>query len=46
MGNHLLAGTLYDGVVIQPKMVDSGFIKQTADVGSKAGGAAAGSQQR
>ena len=46
MGNHLLAGTLYDGVVIQPKMVDSGFIKDTASVASKGGSAVAGAQQR
>ena len=46
MGNHLLAGTLYDGVVIQPKMVDSGFVRESAGAGSKAGGAVAGSQQR
>jgi photosystem II stability/assembly factor-like uncharacterized protein len=25
MGDHLLGATLYDGMVIQPKMVDSGF---------------------
>ena len=46
MGNHLLAGTLYDGVVIQPKMVDSGFIKDAARVGTTAGNAVAGGQQR
>ncbi len=28
MGTHLLAATLYDGVVIQPKMVDSDFGKE------------------
>jgi photosystem II stability/assembly factor-like uncharacterized protein len=46
MGSHLLAGTLYDGVVIQPKMVDSGFIKDTASAATKAGSAVAGAQQR
>jgi hypothetical protein len=25
VGDHLIGATLYDGVVIQPKMVDSGF---------------------
>jgi ligand-binding sensor domain-containing protein len=46
MGNHLLAGTLYDGVVIQPKMVDSDFGKELPAAGSKAAGKAGGSQQR
>jgi photosystem II stability/assembly factor-like uncharacterized protein len=46
MGDHLLAGTLYDGVVIQPKMVDSSFTKDDGSAGSKAAGKAATSQQR
>ena len=25
VGDHLLGVTLYDGIVVQPKMVDSGF---------------------
>jgi ligand-binding sensor domain-containing protein len=44
MGTHLLAATLYDGVVIQPKMVDSEFGKQFSGTTTKASGAAAGSQ--
>jgi hypothetical protein len=44
MGTHLLAATLYDGVVIQPKMVDSEFGKQFSGTAPKAGGAGAGSQ--
>jgi photosystem II stability/assembly factor-like uncharacterized protein len=46
MGDHLLAGTLYDGVVIQPKMVDSSFGNEHVSAGSKTAGAAAGAQQR
>lgn len=46
MGDHLLAGTLYDGVVIQPKMVDSSFNKEDAGTGSKPAVAATGKQQR
>jgi photosystem II stability/assembly factor-like uncharacterized protein len=46
MGDHLLAGTLYDGVVIQPKMVDSGFMGESEGAGSKAGGGALGPQRR
>jgi hypothetical protein len=46
MGDHLLAGTLYDGVVIQPKMVDSSFGNEHVSAGSKTTGAAAGAQQR
>ena len=46
MGDHLLAGTLYDGVVIQPKMVDSSFGKESVSTGSKPAGAAVGTQQR
>jgi hypothetical protein len=46
MGDHLLAGTLYDGVVIQPKMVDSSFGKEYVSNGSKAAGAAVDTQQR
>jgi hypothetical protein len=41
MGTHLLAATLYDGVVIQPRMVDSEFGKDssgTAKTGSAGGG--------
>jgi photosystem II stability/assembly factor-like uncharacterized protein len=45
MGNHLLAATLYDGIVIQPQMVVSGFSSEGAGVGTKAG-AVASSQQR
>jgi photosystem II stability/assembly factor-like uncharacterized protein len=37
MGTHLLAATLYDGVVIQPKMVDSEFGSGTLAKGSGAG---------
>jgi photosystem II stability/assembly factor-like uncharacterized protein len=46
MGDHLLAATLYDGVVIQPKMVDSSFDKAYASMGTKAGTVVAISQQR
>ncbi len=47
MGSHLLAATLYDGVVIQPTLVDSEFGKElAAGASAKAGGAAGGSQQR
>ncbi|MGA8937654.1 MAG: hypothetical protein WB439_00690 [Acidobacteriaceae bacterium] len=46
MGDHMLAATLYDGVVIQPKMVDSGFAKQFVSTASKPGAAAGGSQRR
>lgn len=46
MGDHLLAGTLYDGVVIQPRMVDSSFGKESASAGSKAAGTTADTQQR
>jgi photosystem II stability/assembly factor-like uncharacterized protein len=44
MGTHLLAATLYDGVVIQPKMVDSEFGKEISVTATKASGGA-GSQQ-
>lgn len=34
MGDHLLGATLYDGMVVQPKMVDSGFAPEhTAEAG-------------
>ncbi len=46
MGTHLLAATLYDGVVIQPKMVDSEFGKEFSGTATKAIGAGVGSQQR
>lgn len=46
IGNHLLAATLYDGVVIQPRMVVSNFSNEGAGAGTKAGGAVANSQQR
>lgn len=46
MGDHLLAATLYDGVVIQPRMVDSGFVKEFAGPAGKSGGAVAGAQRR
>lgn len=42
MGTHLLAATLYDGVVIQPKMVDSDFGKELPATAAKAGGSGAG----
>ena len=35
MGDHLLGATLYDGMVVQPKMVDSGFAAEHTDVASK-----------
>jgi len=38
MGTHLLAATLYDGVVIQPKMVDSEFGKELPGTGKASGG--------
>jgi hypothetical protein len=44
MGTHLLAATLYDGIVIQPKMVDSEFGKELHAMGTKVGGSGAGSQ--
>lgn len=44
MGTHLIAATLYDGVVLQPKMVDSDFGKELPATAAKAGGAVAGSQ--
>jgi photosystem II stability/assembly factor-like uncharacterized protein len=44
MGTHLLAATLYDGVVIQPKMVDSEFGKEFSGTPTKPTGAGAGSQ--
>ena len=44
MGTHLLAGTLYDGVVIQPKMVDSEFGKELPGTATKPAGVGAGSQ--
>ena len=43
MGTHLLAATLYDGVVIQPKMVDSEFGSGTLTKGS--GGGSPGQQR-
>lgn len=46
MGDHLLAATLYDGIVVQPKMVDSGFAKEFVSTGSKPGAATGGSQRR
>jgi photosystem II stability/assembly factor-like uncharacterized protein len=46
MGSHLLAATLYDGIVIQPQMVVSGFGSEGAGGGTKSGGAAAGAQRR
>ncbi len=46
MGTHLLAATLYDGVVIQPKMVDSEFGKEFSAAPGKASVAAVSSQQR
>lgn len=46
MGDHLLAATLYDGVVIQPKMVDSGFSKDFVGTPSKPAGTAGGSPRR
>ncbi len=45
MGTHLLAGTLYDGIVIQPKMVDSEFGKEFSGTPAKMSGAPAGSQR-
>ncbi|MGA7159262.1 MAG: hypothetical protein WBY53_20635 [Acidobacteriaceae bacterium] len=46
IGDHLLAATLYDGVVIQPKMVDSGFVKESAAVDNHPGAAIGGAHQR
>jgi hypothetical protein len=46
MGSHLLAATLYDGVVIQPKMVDSEFGKEFSGTPAKASGAGVAAQQR
>ena len=46
MGTHLLAATLYDGVVIQPKMVDSEFVNEFSAAPGKASVAAVRSQQR
>ena len=36
VGDHLIGATLYDGVVVQPKMVDSSFGNGYAGSGSKA----------
>jgi photosystem II stability/assembly factor-like uncharacterized protein len=36
MGDHLLGATLYDGMVVQPRMVDSGFAGEGLSVASKA----------
>lgn len=36
MGDHLLAATLYDGMVVQPRMVDSSFTGERMSVASKA----------
>jgi photosystem II stability/assembly factor-like uncharacterized protein len=44
MGTHLIAATLYDGVVIQPKMVDSDFGKELPATAPKVSGAGAGSE--
>ena len=46
MGDHLIAATLYDGIVIQPKMVDSSFGKAYARAGGGAAGGVAAAQQR
>ena len=46
MGTHLVAATLYDGVVIQPKMVDSEFSNEFSAAPGKANVAAVSSQQR
>jgi hypothetical protein len=46
MGDHLIAATLYDGIVIQPKMVDSSFGKAYASAGGGAAGGVAAAQQR
>jgi photosystem II stability/assembly factor-like uncharacterized protein len=43
MGTHLVAATLYDGVVIQPKMVDSDFGKELSTAATRAPSAVAGS---
>jgi photosystem II stability/assembly factor-like uncharacterized protein len=43
VGTHLVAATLYDGVVIQPKMVDSEFSNELPGTASKTSVAAAGS---
>jgi hypothetical protein len=45
MGTHLLAATLYDGVVIQPKMIDSDFGKELPATATRASGSGASSQQ-
>jgi photosystem II stability/assembly factor-like uncharacterized protein len=45
MGTHLLAATLYDGVVIQPKMVDSDFGKELPGTATKASASGANPQQ-
>ena len=46
VGDHLLGATLYDGMVVQPKMVDSGFAPTHASLGSSVGGEAVISQRR
>jgi photosystem II stability/assembly factor-like uncharacterized protein len=46
VGDHLLGVTLYDGVVVQPKMVDSGFGNAFASHGSKADDGVVTSRQR
>jgi hypothetical protein len=42
VGTHLVAATLYDGVVIQPKMVDSDFGKELPGTAAKAPGIGGG----
>jgi photosystem II stability/assembly factor-like uncharacterized protein len=46
VGDHLLGATLYDGVVVQPKMVDSSFSNAYASYGSKANDGVVISQRR
>jgi hypothetical protein len=46
VGDHLLGATLYDGVVVQPKMVDSNFDNAYASQGSRAANSVVLSQQR
>jgi hypothetical protein len=46
VGDHLLGVTLYDGVVVQPKMVDSSFGNAYMSPGSKVDGGAIISQRR
>ncbi|MFP5231693.1 MAG: WD40/YVTN/BNR-like repeat-containing protein [Acidobacteriota bacterium] len=46
IGDHLLAGTLYNGVVIQPKMVKSDFSDRYVSFGSAASAGSSKNQSR